>query len=181
MAKRVALAQAFLGEPDVVLLDEPTAGLDPRVAWEMRQLVKAKKGRCTIVISSHNLQELEEICDAAAILDRGRVVASGSMTELTAANEEVRVKVASGTKRGTQPGQVPMVKLQELPMVRSADFDDDRSEIIVSFERSKADAETVIGHVLWILLHNQVRISGVSKGRGLEQRVMDLTESAPAS
>jgi ABC-type multidrug transport system ATPase subunit len=175
MAKRVALAQAFLGEPDVVLLDEPTAGLDPRVAYEMRQLIKVKKGRCTIIISSHNLQELEEICDAAAILDRGRVVASGAMNELTAANEEVRVKVAAGTKRGSQPGQVPIAKLQELGMVRSVDFDDDARELIVSFERSKADAETVIGHVLWILLHAQVRISGVSKGRGLEQRVMDLT------
>jgi ABC-type multidrug transport system ATPase subunit len=175
MAKRVALAQAFLGEPDVVLLDEPTAGLDPRVAYEMRQLIKVKRGRCTIIISSHNLQELEEICDAAAILDRGRVVASGAMNELTAANEEVRVKVAAGTKRGSQPGQVPIAKLQELAMVRSVDFDDEAREIIVSFERSKADAETVIGHVLWILLHAQVRISGVSKGRGLEQRVMDLT------
>ena len=175
MAKRVALAQAFLGEPDVVLLDEPTAGLDPRVAWEMRQLIKVKKGRCTIVISSHNLQELEEICDAAAILDRGRIVALGAMTELTAANEEVRVKVAPGTKRGTLPGQVPIAKLQELAMVRSVHFADEDREIIVSFERSKADAETVIGHVLWILLHAQVRISGVSKGRGLEQRVMDLT------
>ena len=176
MAKRVALAQAFLGDPEVVLLDEPTAGLDPRVAFEMRQLIKAKKrGHATIIISSHNLQELEEICDAAAILDRGRLVASGPMSELTAANEEVRVKVAPGTKRGTQNGQVPVAKLQELPMVRGVDFDDEAAEIIVSFERSKADAETVIGHVLWILLHHQVRISGVSKGRGLEQRVMDLT------
>jgi ABC-2 type transport system ATP-binding protein len=175
MAKRVALAQAFLGDPDVVLLDEPTAGLDPKVAFEMRQLIKAKKGRCCIIISSHNLQELEEICDAAAILDRGRLVASGSMNELTASNQEVRVQVAKGTKRGTQNGQVPMVKLQELPMVRSVEFDDEEGEIVVMFERSKADAETVIGHVLWILLHSQVRISGVSKGRGLEQRVMDLT------
>jgi ABC-type multidrug transport system ATPase subunit len=175
MAKRVALAQAFLGEPEVVLLDEPTAGLDPRVAWEIRQLIKAKKGRCTIIISSHNLQELEEICDAAAILDRGRVVASGSMTELTAANEEVRVKVAPGTKRGTATGQVQVQQLRELPMVKSIEYDDERCEIVVYFERKQADAETVIGHVLWILLHNQVRISGVSKGRGLEQRVMDLT------
>ena len=176
MAKRVALAQAFLGDPEVVLLDEPTAGLDPRVAFEMRQLIKAKKkGHATIIISSHNLQELEEICDAAAILDRGRVVASGGMNELTASNEEVRIKVASGTKRGTQNGQVPVAKLQELPMVRGVDFDDETGEITISFERSKADAETVIGHVLWILLHHQVRISGVSKGRGLEQRVMDLT------
>jgi ABC-type multidrug transport system ATPase subunit len=175
MAKRVALAQAFLGQPEVVLLDEPTAGLDPRVAWEMRQLIKAKKGRCTIVISSHNLQELEEICDAAAILDRGRVVASGTMSELTAANEEVRIKVARGTRRGTQPGQVPVQALRDLGMVKSVEFDDEQLEIVVYFERKQADAETVIGHVLWILLNAQVRISGVTKGRGLEQRVMDLT------
>jgi ABC-2 type transport system ATP-binding protein len=175
MAKRVALAQAFLGNPDVVLLDEPTAGLDPRVAYEMRQLVKAKKGRSTIVISSHNLQELEEICDSAAILDRGRVVAQGTMSELTAANEEVRVKVKAGTRRGSQPGQVNVAKLQELEMVRTVDFDEESSEIAITFERSKVDAETVIGHVLWNLLQAEVKISGVTKGRGLEQRVMDLT------
>jgi ABC-type multidrug transport system ATPase subunit len=175
MAKRVALAQAFLGDPDVVLLDEPTAGLDPRVAWEMRQLIKSKRGRSAIVISSHNLQELEEICDAAAILDRGRLVASGTMTELTAANEEVRIKVGRGTVRGTQSGQVPVQQLRELPIVKTLDFDEERLEIIVSFERKQADAETVIGQVLWVLLNNQVRISGVTKGRGLEQRVMDLT------
>jgi ABC-2 type transport system ATP-binding protein len=75
MGKRVALAQAFLGQPDVVLLDEPTAGLDPRVAWEVRRIIKAKKGRLAIVISSHNLQELEEICDSAGILDHGKLVA----------------------------------------------------------------------------------------------------------
>jgi ABC-type multidrug transport system ATPase subunit len=175
MAKRVALAQAFLGDPDLVFLDEPTAGLDPRVAWEMRQLIKSKRGRSAIVISSHNLQELEEICDAAAILDRGRVVAAGTMAELTAANEEVRIKVGRGTARGTQSGQVPVQQLRELPILKTVEFDEERLEIMVTFERKQADAETVIGQVLWVLLNNQVRISGVSKGRGLEQRVMDLT------
>jgi ABC-2 type transport system ATP-binding protein len=175
MAKRVALAQAFLGEPDVVLLDEPTAGLDPRLAWEMRRLIVAKKGRATIVISSHNLQELEDICDAAAILDRGRVIADGLMGERTAANEEVHVRVARGTKRGSQPGEVNVAKLRELPMVKTVSFDDERHEVVVYFERKQADAETVIGQVLWVLLNDHVRISGVSKGRGLEQRVMDLT------
>jgi ABC-type multidrug transport system ATPase subunit len=172
------LAQALIGEPEVLLLDEPTAGLDPRVAYEMRQLIKSKKGRCTIIISSHNLHELEEICDAAAILDRGRVVTSGAMSELTAASEEVHVKIApplagSGKKAGL--AGLPMQALRDLPIVKSVDFDEDRSELVIYFEHGQADAETVIAHVLWILLNNQVRISGVNKGRGLEQRVMDLT------
>jgi ABC-2 type transport system ATP-binding protein len=140
MAKRVALAQAFLGAPDLVLLDEPTAGLDPRVAWEMRQLIRAKKGarggQCTIVISSHNLQELEEICDGAAILDRGRLVASGSMAELTAANEEVHFQVGTGTRRGTDPGQIPLSPIRDLTTVASVDFDDEGLELVVSFKRS---------------------------------------------
>lgn len=175
MAKRVALAQAFLGEPDLVLLDEPTAGLDPRVAWEIRQIVKSKKGTCTIVVSSHNLHELEEICDAAAILDRGRVVASGPMTELTAAHEEIRVKVAPGTSRGSAPGQVPIQALRELPSVKGAELDEQRLEIVVRFDRGEVDAEAVIANLLRVLLDREVRISGVTKGRGLEQRVMSLT------
>jgi len=175
MAKRVALAQAFLGEPEMVLLDEPTSGLDPRVAFDIRQLIGTRKGRCTILVSSHNLQELETLCDSAAVLDRGRVVASGPMSDLTAANEEVRIQVAPGTSRGSKAGQVPVQALRELPIVRSAEFDEDRLEIAILFERKTADAETVIGAVLTVLLRHEVRISGVAKGRGLEKRVMDLT------
>jgi ABC-2 type transport system ATP-binding protein len=172
MAKRVALAQALLGEPEVVLLDEPTAGLDPRVAYEVRQIIKSRKGRATIIISSHNLQELEEICDAAAILDRGRVVASGSMNELTASSEEVHVRLGRGTKAlGTDWLQ----KVRDLPLAKRVEVDDDELDLVVYFERKTADAEAVIAHVLWILLNAQVKISGVTKGRGLEQRVMDLT------
>jgi ABC-2 type transport system ATP-binding protein len=182
MAKRVQLAQAIMGEPEIVLLDEPTAGLDPRVAYEVRQLVRARKGRCTLIVSSHNLQELEEICDAAAILDRGRVIESGSMGQLTAANQEIHIKISppaaapnSGPHRSAM-ASVPMDAVRAIPAVTQASFDTDADELVVNFDRRQTDAETVIGQVLWCLLNNQVRISSVTKGKGLEQRVMELTE-----
>jgi ABC-2 type transport system ATP-binding protein len=175
MAKRVQLAQALLGSPDVVLLDEPTSGLDPRSAYEVRQLIKNRRRRCTLIVSSHNLQELEEICDAAAILDRGRLVTSGSMNELTASTQEVHVKIAgSGGKSAEQ--SIPMGKVRELPSVGGVEWDDDKSELVINFDRKNADAEAVIAHVLWLLLNEKVRISGVTKGRSLEARVMDLTD-----
>jgi|GEM_PF-91615 len=181
MAKRVALAQALLGEPEVVLLDEPTAGLDPRVAYEVRQLVKSLKGKCTVIISSHNLQELEEVCDAAAILDHGKLVASGTIGELTAASEEVHVKIgrtpkaqAAGPMR-TSPG-VPMDQIRAIPGVTRIEYDEDTRDLGIFFDRKLTDAEGVIGHALWALLNAQVRISSVTKGRGLEARVMDLTD-----
>ncbi len=180
MAKRVQLAQALLGDPEIVLLDEPTAGLDPRVAYEVRQLIKSRKGRCTLVVSSHNLQELEEICDGACILDRGRVVAAGTMNELTASSEEIHIKVApaprtDGAAYRQATSSVPMDPIRQIPHVTRVELDDEKNEVIVYFDRKQVDAETVIGQVLWVLLNAHVRISAVSKGRGLEQRVMELT------
>jgi len=181
MQKRVALAQALMGEPEVVFLDEPTAGLDPRVAYDVRQLVKSRKGRCTVIISSHNLQELEEICDAAAVLDHGKLVANGTIQELTAASEEIYIKIAppprvpGSTQRAPRP-TLPMEQIRAITGVTRCDYDEDSRELGVYFERKSTDAETVIGATLWILLNAQIRISGVTKGRGLEARVMDLTD-----
>jgi len=167
MAKRVQLAQALLGSPEVVLLDEPTAGLDPRVAYEVRQIIVKRRGQCTLIISSHNLHELEEMCDGAAILDQGRLVMAGAIGELTASAAEVRFDLAEGP--------VPLEAVRGVAVVDRADFDAERRELIVYFTRDRADAEAVIADVLTVLLREKARISGVSKGRGLEQRVMELT------
>lgn len=168
MAKRVGLAQALLGKPKVVLLDEPTAGLDPRIAYGVRQIVKSRKGRATLVISSHNLQELEEICDYAAILDRGVLVAHGSMAELTASSSEIRVELGAGP--------VPLEQVRAIPGVKTASWDKAARELSVTFDRQQADAEEMIRRVIFVLYQAGSRISGISKGRGLEQRVMELTE-----
>jgi ABC-2 type transport system ATP-binding protein len=75
MKKRVAIAQALMGKPELVLLDEPTAGLDPENARNIRQQVMALSGETTFVISSHNLEELERLCEQVLHLDHGELKA----------------------------------------------------------------------------------------------------------
>ena len=83
MQQRLCLAHALVHDPEVLLLDEPASGLDPRARIELRELLRElrKLGK-TILISSHILPELEEICTSVAIIDRGRVLASGRITDI---------------------------------------------------------------------------------------------------
>lgn len=83
MRRRVAVASALLGAPELVLLDEPTAGLDPSQARQLRDALAAARGTRTLVISSHNLDELERLCDDVIMVDRGKCVRQGSITEVT--------------------------------------------------------------------------------------------------
>lgn len=81
MSKRASIAQALIGSPTLVLLDEPTAGLDPANAKIVRELVKSLSTNITFVISSHNLDELEKLCDQVLYLDQGQLGQSVSMQE----------------------------------------------------------------------------------------------------
>jgi ABC-2 type transport system ATP-binding protein len=85
MQQRLCLAHALVHDPLVLLLDEPASGLDPRARAELRELLRelSRMGK-TIVISSHILPELEELCTAVAIMDHGRVLAAGSVDEIDA-------------------------------------------------------------------------------------------------
>jgi ABC-2 type transport system ATP-binding protein len=83
MYKRLALAQAFLGDPEFIILDEPTAGLDWQSANQIRTLVKKLKAEATIIVSSHNMDEMRDLCDHVAILDKGKLVKQGPVDEVT--------------------------------------------------------------------------------------------------
>src|SRR3954470_7352056 len=80
--QRVGIAEAILAEPDVIIMDEPTIGLDPHQIIIVRDLIRSLRGRMTVIISSHILPEIEVSCDRVLIINQGRVVASGTPAEL---------------------------------------------------------------------------------------------------
>jgi ABC-2 type transport system ATP-binding protein len=80
--QRVGLAQALLHDPKALILDEPTTGLDPNQIIEIRNLIKAISKEKTVIFSSHIMQEVEALCDRVVIIDRGKIVANGSVADL---------------------------------------------------------------------------------------------------
>jgi len=82
--QRVGFAQALIGNPPVLILDEPTVGLDPNQIIEMRTLIKMLGKHHTIILSSHILSEIEAVCDRIVIIDEGKIIANGTPSELSA-------------------------------------------------------------------------------------------------
>ena len=82
--QRVGIAQAILSDPEVLILDEPTVGLDPRQVVEIRELIRSLAGRSTVLLSTHILPEVNMTCRRVVIIDRGRIVAQDTPEKLTA-------------------------------------------------------------------------------------------------
>lgn len=92
MLQRIGLAQALISEPEFLILDEPSSGLDPLGKIQVRDLLESLRANgTTILISSHQLSEIEEMCDGVAIIHKGRNIASGGLEELLRSREEYEV------------------------------------------------------------------------------------------
>jgi ABC-2 type transport system ATP-binding protein len=94
MQQRLGLGVALLGRPELVLLDEPTSALDPVGRHDVREIIRKLKARGTAVfLNSHLLTEVEQICDRLAVVDHGRVIATGTMAQILGQDGAVRVRV----------------------------------------------------------------------------------------
>src|SRR5262245_5742594 len=94
MRQRLGIARALLGEPEVLVLDEPTNGLDPGEMREIRALLqRLSDAGVTVLLSSHLLGEVEQVCDQVVVMDRGHVVRMGSVSELTRASASAYLEV----------------------------------------------------------------------------------------
>jgi ABC-2 type transport system ATP-binding protein len=95
MKQRLAIAQAILHEPDILILDEPTSGLDPRGMVEVRELIRTlKRQHYTIFMSSHLLVEVQEVCDSAALIDRGKLLIYDSIDNLKKLTKVSKIEVS---------------------------------------------------------------------------------------
>src|SRR5271170_4419764 len=116
--QRVGLAQAIIHNPDVLILDEPTAGLDPKQINETRDLIKALAGDHTIILSTHILPEVEQTCEQVIIINKGKLVATDSVRNLQARTRGAETLLLEVTARDGQPESVLVQqKLEAVPGV----------------------------------------------------------------
>jgi len=96
MLQRLGVAAALLSKPELIILDEPTSGMDPPGIQEMRALIRslADDDGVTVILASHQLLEVQRVCDRLAILNKGRLVREGAVSELTAVGERLRLSVS---------------------------------------------------------------------------------------
>ena len=170
MQQRVGLARVLVHDPELLLLDEPASGLDPRARIELMEILRElrRMGK-TIFISSHILSELAELCDSVTIIDRGKTQYTGSMEGLLEHQTEHPTYLLRTS------GDIPAIiaKIEQIQGVLRVETIEFRPELRVVFNSSEIDNN----RLLQTLIDHEIPIVGFQKeARGLNDAFMDLTE-----
>ncbi|QIP86450.1 alpha/beta fold hydrolase [Streptomyces sp. Tu 2975] len=161
MRQRLAIAQAMLGMPDLLILDEPTNGLDPPQIREMRDvMIRYAEGGRTVIVSSHLLSEVEQSCTHLVVMDRGRLVQAGPVAEITGESDTLLV-----TTDGEVPEQL-VEKIAALPGIGSAVRTGDG--LLVRLDGATAT------EMITELVRMDVPLTGVGPHRRLEDAFLTL-------
>ena len=167
MRQRLGVARSLLADPELLILDEPTNGLDPAGIHEFRAMIRGfvAEGR-TVLLSSHLLDEVEKICDQVAIVDRGRIVVQGSIAELAAGGQQTILIATSDDERA-------LAILAEHRAVASAAAAPDGIHVTLHPDVGAEAAAEDIGHrlILTGLTIRRLEPTRVS----LEQRFLEIT------
>ena len=160
MRKRAMVAQCFVGRPEVVLLDEPLNGLDPVEADRLRRFILSQRGRQTIVISSHNLEDIERLCTHVAFIEKGRVTRMDSVASITHATDRIAFTLTH------EPGDIVALSAA----VPGASFEWRATErvLVCTFDGESGDVASVNRRLLPALL-TQTDVLAVASGLSLEE------------
>jgi ABC-2 type transport system ATP-binding protein len=169
MRSRLGIAAGLIGEPSLLIADEPAAALDPAGRWEIIDLLAALPGDVTVLVSSHDLSEVERICDRIGVLARGRLVYQGSLDELLArAAPALRVVVRP-------PADGLLAALRAAPWVRAVRAEGPGELLVDLVERDAAEA-----NLARILADSGARlVEAGPAGASLQDLFFELTETGP--
>ena len=172
--QRVGLAQAILGYPEVIILDEPTVGLDPKQIIEIRSLIKELKKKHTVILSSHILSEVSAVCDYVLIISHGRLVASDTPDNLS------RLAEGSNTLNMLIKGEKELIEngLKEIDKVKETELGFNEEEGVWNVSVSTEEQEDIREEVFLKMaeLHCPI-LEMKSKKVSLEEIFLELTES----
>lgn len=168
MMRRLTIAQAFLGCPELVLLDEPLSGLDPREVVRIREWIRERRGRQTILLSSHNLHELEAVCDEVAFIEAGRLLRQDTLAAMTKSRHRIAYVL--------QPGAVPLNELRALRPDAMWELRANGAELQAQFDGAKASIPEINAQALTILLRAGIGILEIRCGSDLESEYLAATE-----
>ena len=162
--QRVGLAAALLHDPKVLILDEPTTGLDPNQIVEIRQLIKDLGKNKTVLFSSHILQEVESICDRIVIINKGKIVADDTLKNLQSFNKSAHVVLVEFGKKA------------DIDLLKNIDGVEHAEENENQYQLQTSDPEKVKKLLLEFSLENNLDILSLqTKNKSLEEVFRNLT------
>lgn len=162
--QRVGLAAALIHDPKVLILDEPTTGLDPNQIIEIRQLIKDLGKNKTVLFSSHILQEVESICDRVIIINKGNIVADDTLVNLHSSGKSSHIVI------------VQFGNIIDINLLKNLDGVENVEEISNQYHIQTSDSEKVKKLLLEFSLQNNLDIISLqSKSRSLEEVFRNLT------
>jgi ABC-2 type transport system ATP-binding protein len=172
MTARLAVATSLINEPDLLIWDEPTHGLDPEARRSMLELIKSLSREKTLIVSSHNLGDIDEVCNHAAVLSRGQLIYCGSLQDLKGRMRRNQYELdLEGDQKAITKAANAIKALQEF---KSVNLRHRRLELHLLDEASNTSA---LANVLMILSDNKVALVSIrSVGQQTEQAFLDLVE-----
>jgi ABC-2 type transport system ATP-binding protein len=172
MTARLAVATSLINEPDLLIWDEPTHGLDPEARRSMLELIKDLSREKTLIVSSHNLSDIDEVCNHAAVLSRGQMIYCGSLQDLKGRMRRNHYELdLEGDQKAISKAAQVLKNMQEF---KSVTVRQRRLELYMNEEVNNTGA---LANVFMTLSDNKVSLVSIrSVGQQTEQAFLDLVE-----
>ena len=167
--KRVAIAQALIGKPELILLDEPTSGLDPVAANDVRNIIRALREQCTFIISSHNLDEIDDVCDEVIIIKQGKLVKHTLISELVERDSSLNLLLSDSLPEQAQQDLNNISGIDDVIIDPANPL-----RITVLFDSKQPDQLQL--EIMSTVQKHQLSIVEFSRGETLTGKVVDLVK-----